>query len=143
MLLTENTVVKKINNSKIKIDYDINGNIFFTLSESRIRGSVALITFDQFHKHSSQIIQTAIFGKSKELKFNVNNLVCITNFFQIFFFIKLHANSNDCKLLYLKVYLSELFFKLKLFRQLYRFRIGNHQSRPKFFVAGRRMTFFI
>jgi len=42
---------------------------------SRIRGSVALITFDQFHKHSSQIIQTAIFGKSKELKFNVNNLV--------------------------------------------------------------------
>ena len=109
MLLTENTVVKKINNSKIKIDYDINGNIFFTLSGSRIRGSVALITFDQFHKHSSQIIQTAIFGKSKELKFNVNNLVCITIFFQIFF-IELYANSNDCKLLYLKVYLSELFF---------------------------------
>jgi hypothetical protein len=31
----------------------------------RIRGQVAQIPFDEFHKHSAQIIQTAVFGSAK------------------------------------------------------------------------------
>ncbi|XP_059155439.1 major vault protein-like [Physella acuta] len=42
---------------------------------SRIRGSVALTSFDSFHKYSAQIIQAAVFGKESALKFDVNNLV--------------------------------------------------------------------
>eukprot|EP01101_Sappina_pedata_P008576 TRINITY_DN477_c0_g2_i1.p1 TRINITY_DN477_c0_g2~~TRINITY_DN477_c0_g2_i1.p1 ORF type:complete len:769 (-),score=337.33 TRINITY_DN477_c0_g2_i1:450-2687(-) len=47
---------------------------------SRVRGSVATKTFDQFHKSSSDIIRTAVFGAEKgvtrtKLHFATNNLV--------------------------------------------------------------------
>eukprot|EP01102_Stenamoeba_stenopodia_P012866 TRINITY_DN409_c0_g1_i1.p1 TRINITY_DN409_c0_g1~~TRINITY_DN409_c0_g1_i1.p1 ORF type:complete len:828 (-),score=268.43 TRINITY_DN409_c0_g1_i1:66-2549(-) len=50
---------------------------------SRVRGAVASSTFDDFHKHSADIIRTAVFGKSTddgklELRFSANSLV-ITN----------------------------------------------------------------
>jgi len=51
---------------------------------SRIRGSVASVPFDDFHKNSARIIRSSVFGmdsngKVKELlKFSANNL-CITN----------------------------------------------------------------
>ncbi|XP_067656927.1 major vault protein-like [Haliotis asinina] len=52
---------------------------------SRIRGAVALVPFDEFHRHSLQIIRTAVFGinpVNKQLRthirFSENNLV-ITN----------------------------------------------------------------
>ena len=50
---------------------------------SRIRGLVASIPFEQFHKHSTEIIQAAAFGKDadgvvrQELVFTANNLVSI------------------------------------------------------------------
>ncbi|ETV95144.1 hypothetical protein H310_11412 [Aphanomyces invadans] len=63
---------------------DFVGDACKTLA-SRIRGAVAVETFDHFHKHSAQIIRTAIFGidsttgKLKpHLIFPANNL-CITN----------------------------------------------------------------
>lgn len=49
----------------------------------RIRAQVAQIPFDEFHKHSAQIIQTAVFGLDQDgnlimpLKFAANNLVGI------------------------------------------------------------------
>ena len=52
----------------------------------KIRGSVAQITFDEFHKHSAQIIQHAVFGTGadgkpgKQLKFESNNLVMLPLF---------------------------------------------------------------
>ena len=52
---------------------------------SRIRGAVATVSFDHFHRHSSEIIQRAVFGVNREtgqmrenLLFEANNLV-ITN----------------------------------------------------------------
>ena len=48
---------------------------------SRIRGTVAAIPFEQFHKYSAEIIRTGVFGKDKdgkfkeELMFEANNLV--------------------------------------------------------------------
>lgn len=48
---------------------------------SKIRAAVALITFDEFHRHSAQVIQHAIFRDPftgemmPRLKFEVNNLV--------------------------------------------------------------------
>jgi major vault protein len=51
---------------------------------SRVRGSVAQRTFDDFHKHSAELIRTAVFGKGDDgnvrefLRFPSNNLV-ITN----------------------------------------------------------------
>jgi major vault protein len=51
---------------------------------SRVRGSVAQRTFDDFHKHSAELIRTAVFGKDDDgvvrssLRFRANNLV-ITN----------------------------------------------------------------
>jgi len=51
---------------------------------SRVRGAVALQTFDNFHKSSSEIIRKAVFGKDSEgvpkktLKFH-SNLLLITN----------------------------------------------------------------
>jgi len=51
---------------------------------SRVRGSVAQRTFDDFHKHSAELIRTAVFGKNEDgsvresLRFPNNNLV-ITN----------------------------------------------------------------
>ena len=48
---------------------------------SRIRSIVALTPFDEFHRHSAAIIQTAVFGTDASgkllprLKFDVNNLV--------------------------------------------------------------------
>jgi len=49
---------------------------------SRVRGAVASATFDHFHKNSSEIIKTAVFGIDKEttqlrssLPFPANNLV--------------------------------------------------------------------
>eukprot|EP01127_Copromyxa_protea_P017170 TRINITY_DN51_c0_g2_i1.p1 TRINITY_DN51_c0_g2~~TRINITY_DN51_c0_g2_i1.p1 ORF type:complete len:835 (-),score=236.11 TRINITY_DN51_c0_g2_i1:38-2521(-) len=51
---------------------------------SRVRGSVAQKTFDDFHKHSAELIRTAVFGVDENgevrstLRFRANNLV-ITN----------------------------------------------------------------
>jgi major vault protein len=51
---------------------------------ARVRGVVAGTTFDQFHKHSVEIIQEAVFGRNSKgemndkLLFNTNNLV-VTN----------------------------------------------------------------
>ena len=48
---------------------------------SRIRGRVAGIPFDQFHKYSAEIVRAGVFGKDadgkirKELVFPANNLV--------------------------------------------------------------------
>ncbi|CAH1783479.1 unnamed protein product [Owenia fusiformis] len=48
---------------------------------SRIRGSVARIAFDEFHRNSTQVIQHAVFGEDEDgkpkssLKFAANNLV--------------------------------------------------------------------
>jgi major vault protein len=48
---------------------------------SRVRGAVALHTFDEFHKHSAKLIRTALFGTDVEgkvknrFKFDANNLV--------------------------------------------------------------------
>lgn len=43
---------------------------------SRIRGAVASVPFEQFHKYSTEIIRTGVFGKkAKELLFSANNLV--------------------------------------------------------------------
>ena len=50
---------------------------------SRICGLVASIPFEQFHKHSTDVIQAAAFGKDaegrvrQELLFKANNLVCV------------------------------------------------------------------
>ncbi|KAF0688428.1 Aste57867_19944 [Aphanomyces stellatus] len=63
---------------------DFVGDACKTLA-SRIRGAVAVETFDHFHKHSAQIIRTSIFGMDSttnklkaQLVFPANNL-CITN----------------------------------------------------------------
>lgn len=54
-----------------------------TITGSHIRGAVALTPFDDFHRHSSTVIQMAVFGKDANgqlntyLKFDVNNLVSI------------------------------------------------------------------
>lgn len=48
---------------------------------SRVRGAVAGVSFDQFHKDSSNIIKRSVFGtgdEHRELRFSANNLV-ITN----------------------------------------------------------------
>jgi len=50
---------------------------------SRVRGAVARITFDNFHKHSADLIREAVFGKNGDdinnrFAFSQNNLV-ITN----------------------------------------------------------------
>jgi major vault protein len=51
---------------------------------SRVRGSVAQRTFDDFHKNSAELIRTSVFGKDQDgevrntLRFKANNLV-ITN----------------------------------------------------------------
>ena len=48
---------------------------------SKIRGAVAGIPFEQFHKYSSEIIRAGVFGKGEdgkvreELTFAANNLV--------------------------------------------------------------------
>ena len=48
---------------------------------SKIRGAVAGIPFEQFHKYSSEIIRVGVFGKGEdgkvreELAFAANNLV--------------------------------------------------------------------
>ena len=53
----------------------------FPFAGSRIRSIVALTPFDEFHRHSAAIIQTAVFGTDESgkllprLKFDVNNLV--------------------------------------------------------------------
>jgi len=49
---------------------------------SRVRGAVARITFDNFHKHSADLIREAVFGKDGEsvnnrFVFSQNNLVII------------------------------------------------------------------
>jgi len=46
-----------------------------------MRGMVASVPFEQFHKYSTEIVRTAVFGQDKEgkmrsvLKFSANNLV--------------------------------------------------------------------
>jgi len=51
---------------------------------SRVRGAVAAVTFDNFHKHSAKIIRSAVFGRDEEghvknkFLFSSNHLV-ITN----------------------------------------------------------------
>lgn len=54
----------------------------FLLSGARIRAAVAQVMFDDFHRHSNQILITAVFGMNekgqinKEVRFKENNLVC-------------------------------------------------------------------
>ena len=47
---------------------------------SKVRGKVASIPFEQFHKHSAEIITAAVFGKNTEINnevvFSANNVVC-------------------------------------------------------------------
>lgn len=56
-------------------------NVFISNVASRVRGMVASVPFEQFHKYSTDIVRTAVFGKDKEgklksvLKFPANNLV--------------------------------------------------------------------
>ena len=51
------------------------------LTASKVRGKVASIPFEQFHKHSANIITAAVFGKNadgevnNEVIFTANNLV--------------------------------------------------------------------
>eukprot|EP00003_Mantamonas_plastica_P021861 TRINITY_DN360_c0_g1_i6.p1 TRINITY_DN360_c0_g1~~TRINITY_DN360_c0_g1_i6.p1 ORF type:complete len:1008 (+),score=320.83 TRINITY_DN360_c0_g1_i6:471-3494(+) len=42
---------------------------------SRVRGAVAMFSFDQFHKESADIIRKAVFGDQETLRFKANNLV--------------------------------------------------------------------
>ena len=50
---------------------------------SKVRGKVASIPFEQFHKHSAEIITAAVFGKNadgeinNEVIFSANNLVSV------------------------------------------------------------------
>ena len=67
--------------SKLFCVPDFVGNLC-TAMASRIRGAVSSITFDDFHKNSSKIIEAAIFGfdlktrhRQSRLKFTANNLV--------------------------------------------------------------------
>jgi len=78
--------VKKENNSKeaeaIFSVPDFIGD-FCKAIASRVRGSVAQRSFDDFHKNSAELIRTAVFGRDGEavrntLRFKANNLV-ITN----------------------------------------------------------------
>ena len=54
-----------------------------TFIASSIRGRVAQVTFDEFHRHSADVIQHAVFEKSTKgeekdsLHFSANNLVRI------------------------------------------------------------------
>ena len=56
----------------------------FNLIASKVRGKVASIPFEQFHKHSAEIITAAVFGKNpdgkvnSEVVFSANNLVSDT-----------------------------------------------------------------
>ena len=59
---------------------------WFLIVASRMRGMVASVPFEQFHKYSTDIVRTAVFGKDKEgklksvLKFPANNLVSVHPF---------------------------------------------------------------
>ena len=65
------------------IVYDVNSFICTSIA-SKVRGKVASIPFEQFHKHSAEIITAAVFGKSpdgkvnSEVVFSANNLVSDT-----------------------------------------------------------------
>jgi len=56
-------------------------NQLTSFSGSKIRAAVAMVPFDEFHRHSAQVIQFAVFGNPatdqfvSELKFPANNLV--------------------------------------------------------------------
>ena len=70
--------------------------LMYYLPASRIRGLVASIPFEQFHKHSTEIIQAAAFGKDadgvvrQELVFTANNLVSVhRNIHFLFLFVHL------------------------------------------------------
>jgi major vault protein len=80
-------------NWHFEVDRKNPGNIFnvrdfigdcCTQVASRVRGAVASITFENFHKYSARTIRTAIFGLDKNgkvndlYKFTTNNL-CLTN----------------------------------------------------------------
>ena len=58
--------------------------VSFILIASKVRGKVASIPFEQFHKHSAEIITAAVFGKNpdgkvnSEVVFSANNLVSDT-----------------------------------------------------------------
>ena len=62
---------------------DINSFIYTSIA-SKVRGKVASIPFEQFHKHSAEIITAAVFGKNpdgkvnSEVVFSANNLVSDT-----------------------------------------------------------------
>eukprot|EP00296_Roombia_truncata_P007531 JP445970.1.p1 GENE.JP445970.1~~JP445970.1.p1 ORF type:complete len:844 (-),score=263.76 JP445970.1:168-2465(-) len=42
---------------------------------SRVRGAVASVPFDTFHKNSADVINTAVFGKNTVLRYDANHLV--------------------------------------------------------------------
>jgi len=76
------------------------------LIASRMRGMVASVPFEQFHKYSTDIVRTAVFGKDKEgqmkklLKFPANNLVSPALFPVILLFGDLASYDNYLSLKY-------------------------------------------
>ena len=56
----------------------------FPSTASKIRGSVAQVPFDEFHRYSATLIRKAVFGVDEKgkirnrLKFDANNLVSIS-----------------------------------------------------------------
>ncbi|XP_065921043.1 major vault protein-like [Dysidea avara] len=101
--ISDHITVETSDHARLKVEYSMNnyfeyescdpGKLFsvpdfigFACREiaSRMRGMVASVPFEQFHKYSTDIVRTAVFGKDKEgqlrkvLKFPANNLV-ITN----------------------------------------------------------------
>ncbi|EFA77697.1 major vault protein [Heterostelium album PN500] len=69
--------IDSANPSKLFATADFTGDLC-KATGSLVRAAVASSTFDNFHKHSSDIIQTAVFGKDEEGKPN-NRLVFETN----------------------------------------------------------------
>ena len=67
----------------------------FSSIASKIRGKVASIPFEQFHKHSADIITAAVFGKDPdgtvhtEVVFPANNLVS-------FILVMIHYMAMSC-----------------------------------------------
>jgi len=70
--------LNQVEASKIFSTPDFTGDLCKAIG-SLVRGAVAASSFDEFHKHSAEIIHSAVFGKSNDrLLFPGNNLV-ITN----------------------------------------------------------------
>ena len=68
---------------------------------SRIRGAVAHVPFDEFHRHSSQVIQHAVFDRqpdgslAQNLNFSANNLV--SNIFTKYVFQEFYSDKPSVR----------------------------------------------